>query len=149
MFAIVDRSNVTIDFDPATRSLIPGQTGPRPFFIPSHSRVAGAGLQTVDVPGINGVYEFNPWAIKPGDFLVVDSGQNQEVIQVIEARAVNPAMDPPTNKGPYVIKALFAKPHASRFSISNAVLGNPGPQPRFDMRQPAYQGVVRFFRIVE
>jgi hypothetical protein len=149
MFAIVDRTNTTIAFDPGTRQLIPGQHGPRPFFLPSHSRVAGAGIQTIDVPGINGVYEFLPWAIKPGDLLVVDSGQNQEVIQVIEARAVNPGVDPPANQGPYIIKAAFSKAHASRFAISNAVLGNPGPQPRFDMRNPVYQGVVRFFRIVE
>ena len=39
--------------------------------------------------------------------------------------------------------------HANRFAISNVVLGNPGPQPRFETRQPAQQGVVRFFRIVE
>jgi hypothetical protein len=149
MFAIVDRTNVTIAFDPLNRQLIPGINGPRPFFIPSHSRVPGAGLHTIDVPGISGVYEYNPWSIRAGDFLVVDSGQNQEVIQVMEARLVDPTIDPPSNKGPYVIKALFARSHASRFAISNAVLGNPGPQPRFDMRHPAYQGVVRFFSIIE
>jgi hypothetical protein len=35
------------------------------------------------------------------------------------------------------------------FAVGNAILGNPGPQPRFDLRQPSAQGVVRYFSIIE
>jgi len=138
MFAIIDRTNVTIAFDPATLALQPGRQGERPFFLPSHSRVANPGVATIDVPGISGEYEYYPWQIKVGDLLVVDSGQNQEVVQVTAVSAAPPR-----------ITANFAKRHTARFSISNAVLGNPGPQPRFEVRHPDYQGVVRFFSIVE
>ena len=138
MFAIIDRTNVTIAFDPATRSLQPGRHGARPFFLPSHTRVGTPGVTTIDVPGVSGEYEYYPWSIRTGDWLVVDSGQNQEVVQVTAVSAAPPR-----------ITANFTKRHAARFSISNAVLGNPGPQPRFEVRHPDYQGVVRFFSIVE
>jgi hypothetical protein len=149
MFAIVDRSSASVAFDPQSRQMIPGQAGQRPFFIPSFSPVANPGLQLVDVPAVSGNYEYRPWAINPGDSLVIDTGTNQEVITVIEARLLQQGVDPPSNQGPYVIKAVFGKPHTNRFAISNALLGNPGPQPRFDLRQPDFQMVVRYADIIE
>jgi hypothetical protein len=142
MFAIVDRTNLTID--PTNQ----GQPGPVPFFVPSFSSVSGPGVQLIDVPNISGIYETTPWLIKKNDFLVVDVGQNQETIQVTDARPLQPG-DPPANKGPFVIQAQFTCAHATRFALSNAMLGNPGPQPRFDLRQPPYQGVVRYWSIIE
>jgi hypothetical protein len=138
MLAIVDRTNVTVGFDPATGNPIAGEHGPRPFFIPSHTAVPGPGQYDIEVPRINGTYEGFPWAVKKDDYLVVDSGLNQEIIQVLGVNAA-----PPT------ITARFTKPHASRFALSNAMLGNPGPQPRFDMRDPAYQGVIRYFCLLD
>jgi hypothetical protein len=147
MFTIVDRSSATIRFDPNGQPL-PGPVGQPPFFIPSFSPVTSTGIQLVDVPNISGDYEYRPWQIKPGDTLVIDTGLNQEVVSVIDARAVQPG-DMPGNQGPYVIRAAFAKTHTNRFSISNSMLGNPGPQPRFDVRQPDFQMIVRYFDVIE
>ena len=102
------------------------------------SRIA-SGL-TIKVPGVSGRYEASPWTIRANDMLVADTGLNQEVVRVI---SVNPLAAPPT------LTAVFSKPHASRFGLSNTVLGNPGPQPRFDPRNPAFSGVVRYISIVE
>jgi hypothetical protein len=138
MLAIVDRSNLTVAIDPQTGKYIPG---PRPFFIPSASQVPDPGgvakACPIDVPRINGTYEGMPWAVKDGDFLVMDTGLNQEVRQV--------TVDAASSQ----ITANFTKPHGARFALSNAMLGNPGPQPRFDMRNPIYQGIIRYFSIVQ
>ena len=90
---------------------------------------------------IRGNYEGFSWSIRRGDHLVADCGQNLEVIRVDAIRLLG--------LGEAEIDATFSKPHPARFAISNAVLGNPGPQPRFDPRNPKYQGVVRFTSIVE
>jgi hypothetical protein len=139
MLAIVDRSNISMAIDPQTGKYIPG---PRPFFMPSASQVPDPGpvaqAYTIDVPRINGTYEGMPWSINPGDFLVADTGLNQEVIQVTGL-----------NAAPAQLTANFKKPHGARFALSNATLGNPGPQPRFDMRNPMYQGIIRYFSIVQ
>jgi hypothetical protein len=151
MFGIIDRTNLTVAFDANTRQITPGQPGPRPFFLPSHSPVVRAGPATIKVPSsqrsnaaqktIRADYEGFTWTIRPGDTLVVDSGQNLEVVTVADVRIVSLTEAE--------IDAVFAKPHTARFAISNAVLGNPGPQPRFDPRNPNYHGVVRFTSIIE
>lgn len=137
MFAILDRTNLTID--PAN----PQQPGPAPFFMDTLSAVAGAGATNVTLPTLSGKYEDLAFAIKQGDQLVIDSGTNQEPINVT---ATNPAAAS--------ITATFTKPHASLgVGITNVggktLLGNPGPQPRFDFRNPIYKGVVRYCSIVE
>jgi hypothetical protein len=154
MFAIIDRSSATIRIDPVTSQPSPGQVGPSPFFIPALSPVpppAAPGQPQqllVDVPAISGTYEGINWQITAGQKLVIDTGLNQEVVTVLAARAVQ-AGDQPANQGPYVIQATFSKPHTNRFAISNAMLGNAGPQPRFDLRQPNAQLLIRFFQILE
>jgi hypothetical protein len=134
MFAILDRSNLSVS--PSN----PNQIGPRPYFIPSQTPVAQADVGksvTISVPGVNGNYDGMNWAINSNDTVVVDVGQNQELVKVTVSGA------PPS------ITATFTKPHAAGFCISNAILGNPGPQRQFDMRNPAYGGVVRYFSIIE
>jgi hypothetical protein len=42
----------------------------------------------------------------------------------------------------------FANAHPAGAAVANAQLGNPGPQPRFDPRNPAYGPVVRYFSII-
>jgi hypothetical protein len=155
MFALVDRTAATIAFNrlPGAPTPIVGRAGSRPFFVPSLSPVP-PGLPpgtafTVDVPAISGDYEYKSWSINKGDLIVVDTGINQEVVSVIDARVLQPGVDPPSNQGPYIIMAQFSKPHTNRFAISKAMLGNPGPQPRFDFRHPDFQGVVRYVEIVE
>jgi hypothetical protein len=131
MFAILDRSNLSV----APNN--PNQIGPRPFFIPAQTAVPSPGAATVAVPGISGNYEGMNWAINTGDTVVVDVGQNQELVKVT------------VNAAPPSLTATFTKPHAAGFIISNAVLGNPGPQAKFDMRNSAYAGLVRYFSIIQ
>jgi hypothetical protein len=52
------------------------------------------------------------------------------------------------------ITAQFGKAHQSLgVPITNVggttQLGNPGPQPRFDFRNPLYKGVVRYCSIIQ
>src|SRR5262249_26100488 len=133
MFAIVDRTNLTIG------QANPGQPGRRPFFIDGRTDVTNINQPTtIDVPAIAGKYEELSWQIKAGDSLVIDVGQNQEIVQV---SAVNQA--------PAQFTATFQKKHAAGFAVSNAVQGYPGPQSRFDPRNPQFQGIVRYFSIIE
>ena len=39
--------------------------------------------------------------------------------------------------------------HAPDAPLMNTLLGNPGPQPRFNPREPAFSAVVRYFSIIE
>jgi len=138
MFAIVDRTRVTIALDPATRQVIPGRPGQRPFFIDSLSSVTGSGAaETVRVAVLDGKYEDVSWSIQPGQQLVVGTGSSQEIVTV--------ASTPNASS----FTAVFTKPHVVGFAISNGLLGNPGPQPRFEVRHPDYQSVVRYFSIIE
>lgn len=142
MFAVIDRSNLSVAFDPATGQPQVGTPGPRPYFIPSSSPVVLANNQptsvTVNVPAVSGTYEGLSWSVNANDRLVIDTGQNQEIVTVTAVSAAPPQ-----------ITATFSKPHSGRFAISNALLGHPGPQALFDPRNPIYQGVVRYFSIIE
>jgi hypothetical protein len=89
---------------------------------------------------LSGTYEDTSWTINTGTTLVVDSGQNQEVVQVTGAGQ---------NPTGYYFQAVFTKPHPVGFSVSNAVLGNPGPQIVFDMRNPKYSQVLRYHSIIQ
>jgi hypothetical protein len=138
MFAIIDRTNLTLNPNSTT------QAGPRPFFIESLSSVANAGAATINVPALSGSYEEGSWSISQNMTLTIDSGANQETVQVTATTATPPQFT-----------ATFTKPHAIGFSIMGACgngttqLGNPGPQVNFDMRNPVYQGVIRYFSIIQ
>jgi hypothetical protein len=62
---------------------------------------------------------------QPGSVISVDSGANQETVQV---GAVNGSASPPT------FTATFNKAHTSGFNICVPKFGNPGPQPNFSTR---------------
>jgi hypothetical protein len=137
MFAVLDRTNLT--FDPAN----PQSPGRAPFFMDVLSSVAGAGRTDVTLPTVSGMYEDLSFSIKPGDQLMIDVGTSQEPITVI---GVNVAASS--------ITAQFGKAHQSLgVPITNVggttQLGNPGPQPRFDFRNPIYKGVVRYCSIIQ
>jgi hypothetical protein len=136
MFAVVDRSALTLD--PNT----PGKPGPRPFFINSVSAVSQPGQATITVPAVGGNYEDMTWSINVGDTLVVDAGPKQEPVTVI-------AVTPNAPGGPQLTLQGFTQAHAAGFAISNALLGNPGPQPRFECRNPSFTGLVRYFSIID
>ncbi|MBY0527740.1 MAG: hypothetical protein K2R98_30360 [Gemmataceae bacterium] len=132
MFAIVDRTNLALD--PANA----GKPGSRPFFIDALSAVSQPGAATVSVPTLSGKYEDASWGIGQGTVLVIDAGPNQETVTVTAVDPVN-----------LTFTATFNNAHPVGFAISNATLGNPGPQPSFDPRNPNYAGVVRYFSIIE
>lgn len=139
MFAIVDRSNLTIDAVDAAKA------GPRPFFFDTVSAIntPGAGAQSLTLPAVIGNYEELRFNIQQNDKLVIDVGARQELITVASVTAA-------TNQ----ITAVFGQKHQNiGVPITNVggstFLGNPGPQKNFDPRNPIYQGLVRYFSIVE
>jgi hypothetical protein len=145
MFAIVDRSNLSVAFtnNGGTPQPTAGAAGPRPFITESQTAVLTAGATSVQVGVLNvsgspppNNYEDLRWAINVGDQLIIDSGSNQEVVTVTAA-------------GGSSFSANFSKAHALGFQITNALLGHPGPQPRFDPRNPQYGGIVRYLSIIQ
>jgi hypothetical protein len=68
--------------------------------------------------------------------LLIDSGPTQEAVVV-------------GGVGANSFTANFKNPHPPGFAIGNAILGNPGPQPRFDMRRPEFNAIVPFFSVIE
>lgn len=131
MFAIVDRSRLTLDPD------TPGQIGPIPTFIEARDPVLAAGAPPVEVPLLGGSYDQTDWAIQRDTRLVVDAGLNPERLTVTA-----------TQGNPNRFTATYATPHPRGFAISNAVLGHPGPQPRFDVHDDRYRGVLRYFSTI-
>jgi hypothetical protein len=133
MFAMLDRTNLSIS--PTN----PNQAGPRPWFINGLSAVTQTGqATTVTVPTVSGAYEEGSWSLQQGMQLVVDAGPSQETVTVTAVDAVN-----------LTFTATFNKPHPIGFAVGNAILGNPGPQAVFDMRNPSYGGVVRYFSLIQ
>ena len=137
MFAILDRTGLTLN--PANTP----SPGPTPFFMDILSGVTQPGQATITLPTVSGNYEGLPFKIQAGDQLTIDVGSNQEQITVT---AVNSAAQSLT--------ATFAKAHQSvGVPITNVggttALGNPGPQPWFDPRNTSFQGIVRYFSIVQ
>jgi hypothetical protein len=158
MFAVIDRSSVTMASrvvqtaagPPPTGVITPGlgYAGPQPVIVPTHQAIfPNSAPQWVEIPrtGMNN-FEGRNWTIRPGDWLLVDPGPNQEVVYVASSNWWNS------------IYATFLKPHPPRCAlikvhdstgITAGLPGNPGPQLRFDVRNPAYQGVIRHFSIIE
>src|SRR5262249_36167056 len=91
-----------------------------------------------------GQYEGMPWTIRPGTKLILDVGPNQEVVT---GEPTGFAFDPATATGSFRI--VTARPHAAGFLLTNTFLGNPGPQRRFDPREPAFASVVRYLSIIQ
>jgi hypothetical protein len=153
MFAILDRTGMTIgtrvnqgQITPQLDALGNFVPGSRPFYIPTHAPVVYPGAQTLNVAGTSdSAYDGSSWTLGGGDFLLIDPGPNQEVIQA-------------TGITPTTISGQFQKTHPARCAILRVQMqsgapgsmpGHPGPQPRFDMRNPMYQGVVRYFSIIK
>jgi hypothetical protein len=137
-FSIVDRTNLTLN--PTN----PQQQGPQPWFTTGLTTVPGPGAATVAVPTVSGSYEGTSFNLA-GTTLVVDVGDNQETVTVsaVNTASQNGSPSPPN------FTATFAKPHAAGFPISNVVLGNPGPQPKFNYRSKTYAPVVRYFTFLQ
>lgn len=149
MFAILDRSSLTISssVNPATMALQPqvGKVGPQPIIIPTLDQIV-PGTRSVKIPR-NSMLDFEgaDWTIRAGDYLLVDPGPNQEIVRV-------------TGTGADYVTAAFRASHSANISLIRVsdsqgvpagLPGNPGPQPRFDVRNPMYQGIVRYFSVIE
>jgi hypothetical protein len=91
-----------------------------------------------------GEYDGIPWKIQPGMKLLLDVGPNQEVVTVQRRQFI---LDPVTATGSF--RVVVTKAHASDFLITNTLLGNPGPQPRFNPRDPTYSAIVRYLSIIQ
>ncbi|MBL8795800.1 MAG: hypothetical protein JNM56_17985 [Planctomycetia bacterium] len=146
MFAVVDRSSMSIGFNGTARQIIANTPGPRPMTtwinIPPVGHGVGGSLVDAQLPHYSGTYEGTAWSIGTGTHLFVDSGINQELVLVNSTFSSN---------GSTLFRAPFTKPHATRVAVSRAdtIPGYPGPQSRFDIRNPVFNAVVRYFSITE
>jgi hypothetical protein len=93
---------------------------------------------------LNSSFEGFNWNIATNDWLLVDPGPNQEVVKVVATSGKS-------------IQARFTKSHPARCAyikvfaangLPGSLPGNPGPQPRFDLLNPVYQGVIRHYSII-
>jgi hypothetical protein len=122
MFAIIDRSNLTI----------------APTITATQAAITTIGQQPVllgrltNIPSPAGEL---PWQITAGSVLIVDTDANQETVVVT-------GVDTTSN----TIVANFTKQHVVGASIS--VPGNPGPQPLFDLRDTKYAPVVSHWVVI-
>jgi hypothetical protein len=134
MFAIIDRSNVAApaQLTTLTAAVVAAPT-PQPVAVGAISGTAGPAAAPVGVT-MN-------WIIQPGSRIKVDS-------EIVTVQAVTPA--PPT------ITAVFTQNHGNGAPVSlpgtpgpigGTVLGNPGPQQRYNPR--TNEAVVLYFNIIE
>jgi hypothetical protein len=126
---------------------IPGLTGPPPIFLNATSAPyqdpGPPPTYWVNVPALGGSYDGIGYLIQAGSTLVLDVGNNQETVSVLAT-----GTDPVTMSPRFQV-ANITKPHANGFVISNTPIGNPGPQPQFNYKDPRYAPVVRFFAILD
>ncbi len=163
-FAIVDRTNLAIDQTTTPKTL----QGPRPIFL-SYEPVQQTPepdtttTQTVIVRipataatstgGLTGIYDGQAWTIANGAQILVDVGNRQETATVSGA-----AMQPTITSGGVIYNgggnitlkfsgtSGFAHSRGCIMQINpgQTLLGNPGPQPQFNFRDPRYGGVVPY-----
>jgi hypothetical protein len=138
----------------ATITVAGPQSGPPVIFTNSTSAVTSPGPGTwMDVSSLSGTYDGTSWSIQQptvppasfpslGSILVVDVGANQEIVEVLST-----GTDPTTKQTGFT--ANFQKTHPNGCVISNTPIGNPGPQPNFNYKDPRYAPVVRYFAILD
>lgn len=96
-----------------------------------------------------GEYDGIPWKLRPatrlvpGTKILIDAGPNQELVEVQGPFTV----DRLTRSGTFAIAVTRA--HPNDFAITNTILGNPGPQPRFQARDALFGAVVRYFSVIQ
>ena len=197
-FAVVDRTNLTIDrtttssasttnrlqgqmpvflsYEPTTITTGTGRNGTvnstggtalTQLLLQADIDTTTVGQVKVRVPAtgltrsnVTGVYDGRPWTITPGtqtspqSLVLLDIGNHQEVAYVKSiATVLGPNQPFPANIGVDIVLAPlngtnFAYPHARgctmQINYDQCTLGNPGPQARFNYRDPRYGGVVPF-----
>jgi hypothetical protein len=172
MFAIVDRSNLTMDMRPpiylATSEVL--QPDGTTYYRTNPPRVrrfqiAGARLEPGALTGgtLTGSYEGISWAVKVGSTLQVEYGLDNgpgygttRRTQTWTVTNVDVDSTDPNNPIPYFevvvprVGMSDARPHSSPFLVvppeGSQQMGNPGPQERFNPRNVPW--VVRYFSII-
>ncbi len=174
MFAIVDRSNLTIDTDPTTNNpgppiflegnletLLPDPAHPTdPPTVPVLS-IAGAQLSG---GALIGSYEGIPWKIQKGSWLQTEPRAAAPTAPVdVQVVSVNPPADPTkqpptitlgpgslgtsaTISSPMYLMPMNVPASSGTGPAKEFTLGNPGPKPGFNPRN--YPWIVRYFSII-
>ncbi len=174
MFAIVDRSNLTIDTDPSNDN-----PGPPIFLEGNLETLLGQAASPIPVlsiagaqftPGagknsntLSGTYEGIPWSITKDSWVQLEPQPNQTTPTLLQVTSVNApsAIDPKVTSPTITLKkgALGAPPtitspmYLMPMKVGTTgnqnlpfVLGNPGPKPGFNPRN--YPWIVRYFSII-
>jgi hypothetical protein len=92
---------------------------------------------------LSGDYDSIRWVIRPGAKLIVGVGPDQEVVTVLPGPFV---LDPKTATATFRVQVT--REHGHDFLITNTLLGNPGPQERFNPRDPAFSAIVRYLSVI-
>jgi hypothetical protein len=123
-----------------------GVEGPDPLASPPYSLTVTVAVDPSrsSSTALVGDYDGITWTIRPGARLLLDVGLDQEAV-VVQAGPF--ALDTALATGAF--RVAVARPHADGFVISNTLLGNPGPQRRFNPRDPAFAAVVRYLSILQ
>jgi hypothetical protein len=153
MFAIVDRTNLTIDPNTAGQR----SQGPAPWWVPSPSPVQAPGMggpvpQAFVIPRYYEGFDLSS-VIQTGTSLVIDTGNAADAANPQEKVLVTSVSVDAMNNNVLDLQAVFTKAHAPGFRVTNVGAstspGNPGPQPNFDYRNPRYAPVVRYFALLD
>jgi hypothetical protein len=131
---VVTVSSVDLTNNTFTASFArPHLSTPYNIFIPQRnattkSNIYGSGSYTVTVDALSDGDISSPaqavaWKIQPGSIITLDTGANQETVQVA-------AVD----SGNKTFTATFNKAHSTGCGVYAPQFGNPGPQPNFSAR---------------
>jgi len=161
-FAVVDRTNLTIDNAAATASPPRYLQGEKPVFLsyepvttdlknpdPDTSvtrsvpvRVPATGYNSA-TGELTGFYDGVSWSVKAGDNVLVDIGARQEKVPVTAVSYAGAGIggDVTLNFGGAIIHDRGC---IIQLRPGKSILGNPGPQPGFNYKDPRYAPVVPF-----
>ena len=92
---------------------------------------------------LGGDYDGIPWTLRENTRLFLGVGADQEPIQVTGPLAVDTA----SASGQF--RVTTSRTHPADATLTNTLLGNPGPVPRFNPRDPAAAGVVRYLSVIQ
>ncbi len=90
-----------------------------------------------------GVYDGIPWKVQAGTKLLIDVGPDQELVEVQRPLGLD------RQAGTGTFRFVAARPHAGEFLLTNTLLGNPGPRPHFNPRDPSSAAVVRYLSVIQ
>jgi hypothetical protein len=153
MFAIVDRSALTVP----SGSVAGGVSVPFATLAPiAPATSISSGLQAVSISTVSNLavpvpvggagtavpptVPTLPWTLQQGSMIVVDAGTPQQETVFLSG----------VNANTLQVSATFSKTHSAGATVYLYLLpGNPGPQARFDVRDPLYQLVVPYFSIIQ